>query len=149
MDTKNFSLRTILTATTGILLTKSKGERDNGIGDLHELFGWMTDDQPFTHQLGRFGEECKPWLYRWFPELEGCETETRLKYLDRHIEAAGSKPDVGIDIWVTFLKTVIPTLKDSYDVPRIPRDDHTFKDPVEELREMAPHAKIIVAKTPE
>jgi len=59
---KTFDVRVILSATTGRLVTKSQGPDDNGIGDLYELLGWMTDDSPFTHQIPRFMQECKPWL---------------------------------------------------------------------------------------
>ena len=45
MNTKTFSLRTILTVTTGRLLTKGKTERDNGIGDLYEILGWMSGEK--------------------------------------------------------------------------------------------------------
>ena len=34
-ETKTFPLRVLLTVTTGRLLTKSSGDRDNGISDLH------------------------------------------------------------------------------------------------------------------
>lgn len=70
MATKTFPLGVVLTVTTGRLLTKSKSQNDNGIGDLYDILGHMTGDSPFTHQLGRFAAECKPWLYRWFPEIE-------------------------------------------------------------------------------
>ncbi len=73
-ETKVFPLRVLLTVTTGRLLTQSRGPRDNGIGDLYELLGWMTNDEPFTHQLPRFADECKPWILQWFPELQ---TSTR------------------------------------------------------------------------
>lgn len=70
MSTKKFPLRDVLTVTTGRLLTKGKGKDDNGIGDLYKILGHMTgDDGVMTHQLGRFSEECKPWLLKWFPEL--------------------------------------------------------------------------------
>lgn len=64
-----WALGTILTVTTGRLLTKREG-RNNGIGDLYKLLGWMTNDEPYTHQLGRFAEECKPSILRQHPELE-------------------------------------------------------------------------------
>ena len=51
-ETRQFPLRTILTVTTGRLLTKAKGPRDNGIGDLYEILGYMTGDNGvMTHQL--------------------------------------------------------------------------------------------------
>lgn len=69
MKTKAFSVRTILSVTTGRLLTESAGPDDNGLGDMYRLLEWMTGESPFTHQLPRFGKECEPWLLGWFPEL--------------------------------------------------------------------------------
>ena len=126
-EPKQFHIRTILTATTGRLLTKSRGGDDNGIGDLYQLLGWLTSDEPFTHQLGRFMEECKPWLLRWFPELSQAETPEANLLLDGLI-ATG---DIGIESWWRSFG-----FQEFYDVPKIPTDDHTKKHPYDELVEM-------------
>lgn len=131
MTTKPFTLRTILTVTTGRLLTKSRGPNDNGIGDLYELLEWMTGEPPFTHQLGRFAAECKPWLLRWFPQLESCGES--LEKIDTN----------DLESWLSGLAKY--GYEDAYDVPKIPRDDHTSKDPVAELREMMGGKPVIVA----
>lgn len=136
-ETKPFSLRTILSVTTGRLLTEGKGDRDNGIGDLYEILGWMTDDSPFTHQLGRFGEECKPWLLRWFPELAACGVQSSMDSLDKWRECDKTERKTEfIKMWLTELKMMFPELRDAYDVPRIPSDAHTPKDPLAELIEL-------------
>ena len=126
-ETKKFPLRVLLTVTTGRLLTTSQGPRDNGIGDLYELLGWMTNDQPFTHQLPRFAEECKPWLLRWFPELAAASEQ--LDALAGCINAIGG--EAGVEQWLG--KLAMPA---EYDVPRIPRDDHHRKNPYDEMVEM-------------
>lgn len=113
--TKPFEVRVLLTCTTGRLLTKRKGERDNGIGDLYELLGWMTDDSPMTHQLGRFSRECAPYLLRWFPELS--KADERLPELDRLLKA--NEPEEGIEKWLASLQVRLPELKTSYEVPKI------------------------------
>jgi hypothetical protein len=124
MTTKQFHLRTILTIATGRLLTKPQGERDNGIGDLYEILGWMTDDSPFTHQLGRFAEECKPWLLRWFPDLQAVG-DSVVQQLDERSDKVG------------FEKLIAAIIPDEIrDVPKIPRDDHVVKNPIDELVEM-------------
>lgn len=129
MATERFALRTLLTVTTGRLLTESEGPRDNGIGRMYKLLGWMTSDEPFTHQLGRFADECKPWLLRWFPELASCNES--LDALERLIEEHGG--DAGIKRWVSDLMLICPPLKAEYDVPKIPADDHEKKHPYDEL----------------
>lgn len=129
-QTKQFPLRVLLTVTTGRLLTKRKDRHDNGIGDLYELLGWMTGESPFTHQFGRFGEECKPWLLRWFPELAAVNADVdahcdQLNGLEREAR------DPFIDLLVERLEKKLG--KSSYDVPRIPADDHEHKHPFDEL----------------
>lgn len=138
-ETKKFPARVLLTVTTGRLLTKGKGNRDNGIGDLYEILGWMTKDSPFTHQLGRFAEECKPHLLRMFPELGKAETEENLTRLDGLIEFAntGGKEEipVAIDTWLEQMTTECG-LQAEYDVPRISAECHEEKGPITELSKM-------------
>ena len=131
MATRTFPLRVVLTVTTGRLLTEGKGARDNGISDLYEILGHMTSDEPFTHQLGRFAQECKPWLYRWFPELG--RYEAGLPNLDRWISKAPTCPEEGVKMWLTEMKTMFPELPQEYEIGQIPRDDHDVKNPFDEL----------------
>ncbi len=134
--TKPFPARVLLTVTTGRLLTKPDSDGGNGIGDLYKILGWMTDDQPFTHQLPRFSDECKPWLLRWFPEL--AKANDHLPILDKLLEAARAvgQPKKAIENavndWLTRVTRELH-LKKTYDVPKIPRDDHDVKDPFDEL----------------
>ena len=129
---RNFSLRTVLTVTTGRLLTNPRNGQ-NGIEDLYDILGFMTDDSPTTHQLGRFAEECKPWLLRWYPELIACGVEGSLQSLDGWIERDKSNGDEGIRMWLTELKMLFQNLRDEYEITKIPRDDHEVKDPYDEL----------------
>lgn len=135
MKTKSFSLRTVLAVTTGRFICAQKVEIGNGIGDLYGLLNWMTNDHLMTHQLPRAANECKPWLLRWFPELAGLDAEVALlcdglrkgraesAYSETAI--AGAIKGIGIRIG-----------RHSFDVGRIPADDHEVKDPYDELVEM-------------
>lgn len=129
IETRTFPLRVILSVTTGRLLTKSKGKRDNGIGDLYELLGHMTNDKPFTHQLPRFNEECKPWLLRWFPELQSLTSGVN-NFCDNLPNKEASKREM-INAYVMGIEDQIG--KNEYEVPRIPMDDHERKHPYDEL----------------
>lgn len=63
--TKDFPTLAVLSITSGRLLTQPKDASEgNGIDQVYEVLEWMTDDLPFTYQLGRFVEECKPWIYQ-------------------------------------------------------------------------------------
>ena len=143
MTTKKFPLCDVLTVTTGRLLTKRKGPNDNGISSLYALLAWMTDDEPFTHQLGRFAEECKPHLLRWFPDL--AQAEDALLRLDSALNRIKGMPDSTEDIISAWMESL--GLPDTFDIPRIPKDDHTVKDGYDELVEMrGTDENIIVVK---
>ncbi len=135
-QTKTFPLRVVLSVTTGRLLTEQKGPRDNGIGDIHQLLGWMANDQPFTHQLPRFGRECAPWLLKWFPELG----DVNLGLLDDLMRVEGDSK--GVEAWLESA-VLLAKCKASYDVPRIP-GGHEHRDPVEELAEMSGKVPVVL-----
>ncbi len=130
MITKTFPLRVVLTVTTGRLLTKPK-DGGNGIGDLYDILGFMTESQPFTHQLPRLGNECKTWLLKWFPELE--QVNGHLTELDRLLQVSKKE---SCEIWLSDLPELFPNLKSEYEVKVIPCSEHTHVDPLEELSDM-------------
>lgn len=127
VDTLRFSCRDLLSVTTHRLLTESNEDGDNGIGNLYQLMGWMTDDSPLVSQLRRFREECEPWLRRWFPEL--AKADEFLPQLDRafaKVTPSGfrqQKREHVILAWLTRVQANCG-IKDEYDVPRIPREQY-------------------------
>ncbi len=139
-ETKEFSLRTILYVTTGRLLTKSQGPDDNGIGDMYEILEWMTSESPFTHSLGRFAKECKPWLLKWFPEL--IAVDGLLPVLDVWCKRDGAGDDT-VERWVDEQVVLLIDCKQSYCVPKIPEGEHERKDPLAELQEMVGDKPVI------
>lgn len=134
MKTKSFPLRTVLTVTTGRLLTKPTSD-GNGIGDLYEILGWMTGEPPFTYQLGRFSEECRPALLESFPELRcvGSRGDGDFTELEKLIKENGQQ---GIEMWLGRLQTQFPEIKDSYEVPKTGPRDHVSINPMDELAAM-------------
>lgn len=140
METKQFSLNTVASVITGRVLTSPKSDDDNGISDIYEILSWMTDDEVYTHQIPRFMSECKPYLLKQYPSLSACISQ--LHILDNLLPAAkrGGGAQVAVDHYITWLRGEIELLP-FYDVAKIPQDDHTKKDPVEE---MAKGKKIIV-----
>lgn len=129
---KTFPLNVVLSVTTGRLLTSPKSATDNGIGNMYELLGHMTNDSPYTHQLGRFAEECKPWLFHWFLELG--TASACLDKLDRWIKA-DKTPDKqeAMKLWLIEIKMLDPRIQDEYEIGQIPQDDHDKKHPYDEL----------------
>lgn len=53
---RRFHIGDILSITTGRLTSP------RGMDGIYDILGYMTDDSPFTTQLGRFAEECTPYL---------------------------------------------------------------------------------------
>ena len=142
-----FSLGTVLSVTTGRLLSPAK-RGDNGIRHCYELLGHMTGEAPCTHQLSRFAEECKPWLFRWFPELR--KASVCLDELDTWIKCAANCPEEGVKMWLTELRIMFPDIKENYAIGQIPRDDHTAKNPYDEfVAERGTDENIIIVELPE
>lgn len=65
-----FAVRIVLTATTGILLTKRRGEKDNGMGDLYDLVNFALATSVSSLGIPKAIEELKPKLLQQHPELE-------------------------------------------------------------------------------
>lgn len=132
IETRKFPLNVVLTVTTGRLLTKSCGPDDNGIGDLYDLLGWMTDDSPYTHQLPRFCSECKPWLLAQFPRLAELH--------DQVIEACDSGwKDSGA--FASFVEGMMWGMGErigmhKFKIPKGCVRSHVAKNPITELAEM-------------
>ena len=120
---KIYPLRTVLTITTGRLLTEQKGNNDNGISDLYEILEHMTGEAPYTHSLGRFAEECKPLLFKLFPDLKNANT----KELDRLLK----QPD-GINTWLKMCETKWG-MAPQYSLAPGTVENHEHKNPVTEL----------------
>lgn len=128
-----FDVGTILTVTTKRLLTKPKGESDNGINDLYRLLSHMTGDEVFTHTLGRFSDECKPVLLEMFPELG-------LVDLDRLDLLLASRGGSAVPIWKLYIKDIV---KDTYDIPEN-CVAHICKNPSEEMADILSQNKEIL-----
>lgn len=120
---KIFELGDVLTITTGRLVAR------RGMDAVYDILNYMTDDELYTHQLPRAGRECSPYLLRQFPQLAQIRVP---KEFD-------DKEDVFAWLYVKELE-----YGNSFDVEPIPQDDHTFKNPVQELEEMVGPDKVIV-----
>lgn len=104
------------------------------IEGVYDILGFMTDSEPFTHQLPRLATEAKPFLAAEHPELAKVtvpkfEGETR--------------EDVELSILV-WLDTLYPTFGTEVLVSRIPAEAHEDIHPLTELLQMKPDAQVIV-----
>lgn len=131
MKTKTFALNEVLSATTGKLLCD--------IGKLYELFNFLTQDSLMTHQLTRASDECLPWLKRWHPELFDVCTDDLIESL-RDIPS-DDKGAMCVK-WVDGL--ILGGLPSHIALSPIPRDDHDYKNPVDEAIEMVGPDRVII-----
>ena len=113
--TKDFPTLAVLSVTSGRLLTQPKDANEgNGIDQMYEVLGWMTDDLPFTD------EECKQWIYQWHPEIIEADKMIENKLIER-CEAEDVK-DCQTAMLAKFGETI--TLQ------KIPQGYHNFKKSV-------------------
>ena len=122
-ESKTFHIGDVLSITTGRLVSKE------GMGGVHRMLDFMTQDELYTHQLPRAMDECRPWLLRQHPQLAGVEV-----------------PDEFSDeahVW-SWLDEQIARYGETLLVEPIPADDQTHRDPIAELAEMVPPEKIVV-----
>lgn len=144
-----FHVGVLLTVTADVFLCPRKGPDDNGIGELNRMLKCMTGEAPYTHQLGRFASECKPWLIRQHPWLDGPAMRAELKALAECLDAAEDMSDAGRErLAYGWLEKVAAKFGAYHRVERIPMDDHDRIDPVEELIGMVGPGRVVAIETP-
>jgi hypothetical protein len=119
--TKTFELGDVLSITTGHLVSRRH------IDGIYDILNYMTGDNLFTHQLPRAMDECKPFLLAQHPELAD------VTVADVH----------GRDEVYAWLDKQEAKFGALIDVEPVPTEDHTYIDPISELRMMRPDAEII------
>ena len=94
----------------------------------------LCGELPYTSQIPRFLDECRPWLIRWFPALasDDCQAEFRKLGALLATESGKQSPEFLIVGWMS---RVIASghLQESYAVGCIPADDHEIIDVYDEL----------------
>lgn len=120
MSTQIFDLGTILSITSGKLLT----DLDN----VYKILDFMTTDNLFTHQLPRVAKECTPYLLEKFPFLKEITTD--------HINQNN---------WKAELEKLEEKYGNSFSIHPIHSEDHEVIDPATEALIMNPDMGIIHA----
>lgn len=114
--TRRFHIGDVLTVTTGRLVSP------RGVDGLYDILGYMTDDSPYTTQLGRFADECSPVLEQRLGEV--------LKpYSDIPV---GVKDSLSLYRWLYGITQAMdgdPFL----EIGKIGEEDHATIDPVTEM----------------
>ena len=123
--TKDFPTLAVLSVTSGRLLTQPR-RANNGFDQIYEVLEWMTDDQPFTHQLGRFAEECKPWIYQWHPEIIEAD-----KWIENKLTEKCEPEDVK-----ACQAEMIAKFGETITLQKVPQSYHEIKNAIDELFEV-------------
>ena len=126
MENKRFGLAEILSVITHRMLTD--------LTKIHDLLEWLTGKRPYSHTRSRFILECDSYLLGWFPEL--APANAALDRLDSWLASDNAGGEEGVRMWIAEFKMLLPDIRDFYDVPRIPQDDHDAIDPYRELVQM-------------
>ena len=109
---KTFSLKDVLTVTTGIFLC-------DDIGDLYDILNHLTGENLYTHQLGRAAKYARPYIFSFYPFLE-----------DIQVPEINSKEEVDQFI----LSLILLGYQENYELGQMP--NFIPKDPIQELIEM-------------
>ena len=139
METKCFHLGDVLTVTTGRLVSPRHVE------GLYDILGFMSGEDLFTHQLGRVGKECTPYLLKQFPGLDSPQMQFALGELIEMLETPSGKkePDKLVTGWISKIISggygidlpLCGEYKDMLKVEKLPPDTHKRIDPRSELAE--------------
>jgi len=124
MKYKKFPLRVVLTVTTGRLLTKNKGPRDNGIDALYQILNWMFKTDVTTLGLCILAEKAKPILFQKYPELEGVNSTLNMARLDKLIADLKHHKDESTEtatqMWMDWMMEERACgLKSEYEIPQL------------------------------
>lgn len=120
MSTKQFHVGDVLSITTGRLVSPRH------IDGVYDILGYMTGESLFTHQLPRASDVCKPELLKQHPQLASVNT-------------AG----VNSKNWQSWLNEQVAKFGEQLTVSPLPTNAYEAKNPLQELHEMAPNAKVI------
>ena len=124
--TRNFHIGDILSITTGRLVSPSHMQ------GVYAILNYMTDDDLFTHQLPRAGEECKPYLLAQHPQLATVNAE-----------------EVTRDNWREWLKEQIARFGYHLPVAPLPAGIHKHRDPLMEAVDMMGTDQVMVISQPD
>jgi hypothetical protein len=123
---ERFHLGDLLTVTTGLLLSPDH------VGGLYRIVDHVAGQPHLTHQLGRAADEIKPFLLEQHPWLADI-TVPGSSFTD--------EPSV-----IEWLSRAVAVYGEYHDVAPMPFGQYVGREPLAELREMAPHLQIITVE---
>ena len=139
--TKDFPTLAVLSVTSGRLLTQPKDANEGNSIDqiyeqIYEVLEWMSDDLPFMYQLGRFIEECKPWIYQWHPEIIEAD-----KMIENKLTEKCEAEDVK-----ACQTAMLAKFGETITLQKVPQGYHEIKNAIDELFEVGGKNGIKIVK---
>ena len=120
MASKKFHLGDVLSITTGRLVSQRH------IDGVYDILNFMTSESLFTHQLPIVGDICKPALFEQHPQLKDVD--------------ASSVNEKNYKQW---LAEQVAKYGEELSVSPLVDGQYEARNPLQELHEMAPNAKVI------
>ena len=122
-ETKTFPTADVLSAVTGVLVSKIDG--------VYEVLSWMSGEPIWTHQLPRVSREAQTAVIAMHPTIQ---------------KAVDEAEQVNGDTWQNWLSVWLDRYGPEIAVPRLSEDQHERIDPLSELAEKMPPDRIVVIK---
>lgn len=135
MTARSFHLGDLVSVVTGRLVSP------NHIGGVYDVCDFITGEQHMTHQLPRACDAVKPWLFEQLPWL----ADITVPEFD--IPSGASRED-SMRIVLDWLAGPAAQYGEQHEVKPLPFGAYVGREPIAELREMAPHAQIIAVEAP-
>lgn len=131
---KTFHVGDLLSVTDGRVVSP------NHIGGVYKVIDFVTGEQHMTHQLPRACEVVKPWLLEQHPWLADVEFGFTIPDDASRAQATA--------VVMQWLGDVAAVHGEMHEVTQMPLGMYVGREPITELREMAPHAQIITVDVP-
>lgn len=122
MTTRAFHLGDLLSVTSGMLVSP------NHIGGVYNVIDFVTGEAHMTHQLPRAAKVVTPVLLEQHPWLADVEVPANLS----------GEAEV-----IAWLAVATAQWGEQHEVTALPLGAYVGREPLAELREMAPHIQII------
>jgi hypothetical protein len=140
MNKKSIHISALISVYSGCMVcTKERGIYDYPITGVYEVCDFMSGESNFTHQLPRIADEVRPYLREQFPWLIAYE-KGKMPDFARG-KNGQSAINAHVDAWIDVQ---IAKHGEWFDVIPMHPEDHASPDLIQEFREMAPDAKLII-----
>jgi len=119
-----FKIGVVLSITYKKLLT-------GDMGDIYKMLNYLLDDNLYTHQIPRACRFVRGFVIAQHPQLEEWELYDE---------------QINTDNWKKYLDMAEELFGKELELTPIPNSLWTYKDPIEELKEIVDPEKIMVIK---